>query len=58
MKQYPAIFNGAKERNPTLRRASAREVARAAIYLASPAASFVSGTNLIVDGQLTKGVSL
>ena len=32
------------------------EVAKAAVFLASPAASFISGTNLIVDGALTLGV--
>jgi NAD(P)-dependent dehydrogenase (short-subunit alcohol dehydrogenase family) len=32
------------------------EIARAAVFLASPAASFVTGANLLVDGALTRGV--
>jgi len=32
------------------------EVARAVVFLASPAASFITGTNLVVDGALTRGV--
>jgi len=33
-----------------------QEVANAAVFLASPRASFISGTNLIVDGALTQRV--
>jgi 3-oxoacyl-[acyl-carrier protein] reductase len=33
-----------------------QEIANAVAFVASPAASFVSGTNLVVDGALTRGV--
>jgi NAD(P)-dependent dehydrogenase (short-subunit alcohol dehydrogenase family) len=32
------------------------EIARAAVFLASPSASFVTGANLLVDGALIRGV--
>ena len=32
------------------------EVANAVVFLASPRASFITGTNLIVDGALTQRV--
>jgi NAD(P)-dependent dehydrogenase (short-subunit alcohol dehydrogenase family) len=34
------------------------EVAAPVVFLASPIASRVSGTNLVVDGALTRGVQL
>jgi 3-oxoacyl-[acyl-carrier protein] reductase len=42
--------------NPTGRMGKPEEMARAIVFLASPAASFISGTNLVVDGALTRGV--
>ena len=36
----------------------AEEVAYAVTMLASPRASFITGTNLVVDGALTRGVQL
>jgi len=35
-----------------------QEMANAAVFLASPVASFITGTNLVVDGALTRGVQL
>jgi NAD(P)-dependent dehydrogenase (short-subunit alcohol dehydrogenase family) len=35
-----------------------QEIANAVAFIASPAASFVSGTNFVVDGALTRGVQL
>jgi 3-oxoacyl-[acyl-carrier protein] reductase len=54
----PELFEQALALNPTGRMATPQEIARAAVFLASPAASFVSGTNLVVDGALTRGVQL
>jgi 3-oxoacyl-[acyl-carrier protein] reductase len=52
----PDLFKQALALNPTGRMASAEEVARGVVFLASPASSFTTGTNLVVDGALTKGV--
>lgn len=54
----PAFFAEALALNPTGRMGRPEEMARAAVFLASPAASFVSGTNLVVGGALTRGVQL
>ncbi|NKQ52752.1 SDR family oxidoreductase [Amycolatopsis sp. K13G38] len=52
----PELFSTALALNPTGRMARPEEVAYAVTMLASPRASFISGTNLVVDGALTRGV--
>jgi len=52
----PDIHAAALAMNPMGRMGSPQEVAAAAVFLASPAASFISGSNLLVDGALTRGV--
>jgi len=52
----PALFAQSLALNPTGRMGTPVEIARAVVFLASPAASFITGTNLVVDGALTRGV--
>ncbi|WP_144182883.1 SDR family NAD(P)-dependent oxidoreductase [Elioraea rosea] len=54
----PALFKEALALNPTGRMAKPEEIARGVVFLASPASSFTTGTNLVIDGALTKGVQL
>ena len=54
----PELFATALGLNPTGRMATPQEVAYAVVMLASPRASFITGTNLVVDGALTRGVQL
>ncbi len=52
------LFAEALKLNPTGRMAKPEEIARGVVFLASPASSFTTGTNLVIDGALTKGVQL
>ena len=54
----PDLFKQALALNPTGRMATAEEIGRGIVFLASPASSFTMGTNLIIDGALTKGIQL
>jgi 3-oxoacyl-[acyl-carrier protein] reductase len=54
----PTLYAEALRLNPTGRMGTPQEIANAVAFLASPAASFVTGTNLVVDGALTRGVQL
>lgn len=52
----PEAYQGVLQTFPNGRIGSPEEVANAVAFLASPAASFITGTNLIVDGGFTKRV--
>lgn len=52
----PDLYETALGLNPTGRMGTPPEMARAIVFIASPASSFTSGTNLVVDGALTRGV--
>ena len=52
------LYDTALALNPTGRMGTPQEVATAVAFLASPRSSFTSGTNLIVDGALTRGIQL
>jgi NAD(P)-dependent dehydrogenase (short-subunit alcohol dehydrogenase family) len=55
-KGSPDQFKSAMSLNPTGRMGTPDEVAFGVVCLASPLASRISGTNLIIDGALTKAV--
>jgi 3-oxoacyl-[acyl-carrier protein] reductase len=57
-RNMPDLYRDVLAMNPTGRMGTAEEVAAAVVFLASPRASRISGTNLVVDGALTKGVQL
>jgi NAD(P)-dependent dehydrogenase (short-subunit alcohol dehydrogenase family) len=54
----PDFFQTAMALNPTGRMGTPEEVAAPVVFLASPLARRVSGTNLVVDGALTRGVQM
>jgi 3-oxoacyl-[acyl-carrier protein] reductase len=54
----PDLYNMVLAMNPTGRMGTPEECAAAVVFLSSPVASRITGTNLVVDGALTKGVQL
>lgn len=57
-REDPEFFEKAVGWNPMGRMGRPEEVARSIAFLASPVSSFTSGTNLLVDGALTRAVQL
>jgi 3-oxoacyl-[acyl-carrier protein] reductase len=55
-KGNPKLFKEQLEKNPMGRMGKPSEVADAVVWLSSERASFVNGTNLVVDGSLCTGV--
>jgi 3-oxoacyl-[acyl-carrier protein] reductase len=54
--ENPDLYSTALALNPTGRMGTPQEMARSIVFLASPASSFTSGANMLVDGALTRGV--
>ncbi|SNS22792.1 NAD(P)-dependent dehydrogenase, short-chain alcohol dehydrogenase family [Geodermatophilus pulveris] len=54
----PDLYGTALGLNPTGRMGTPQEMARAVVFLSSPVSSFTTGTNLVVDGALTRGIQL
>ncbi len=54
--ETPEIYKGALAMNPMGRMGTPEEVANATVFLCSPMASFISGSNLLVDGAMTPSV--
>ncbi|HUB84325.1 MAG TPA: SDR family oxidoreductase [Rhizomicrobium sp.] len=56
-KNMPDYFKQAMARNPTGRAATPQDIANAAVFLASPASSYTTGVNLLVDGAISRRVN-
>ena len=54
--QVPDLYNKTLSEMPLGRFGAPDDVARSILFLTSPAASYISGTNLIIDGGYTKRV--
>lgn len=52
----PDLFDLAMGLNPTGRMGTPQEMAAGVVFLASPVSSFTTGTNLVIDGALTRGI--
>ena len=55
-KNMPDLFQSTLKVNPTGKFGTAQEVANGVVFISSPMASRISGTNLVIDGALTVAV--
>jgi NAD(P)-dependent dehydrogenase (short-subunit alcohol dehydrogenase family) len=54
----PDVYASALALNPTGRMGTPEEMAKAVVFLSSPVSSFTTGTHVVVDGALTRGIQL
>ncbi|WP_299967571.1 SDR family oxidoreductase [uncultured Roseobacter sp.] len=54
----PELFAEAMALNPTGRMGTPEEIAAGVAFLSAPCSGFTTGTNLVIDGALTKGIQL
>ena len=54
----PDLYSMAVELNPTGRMGRPEDTAKAVVFLSSPVSSRTTGTHLVVDGALTRGIQL
>ncbi|MEJ2161439.1 MAG: SDR family NAD(P)-dependent oxidoreductase [Chromatiales bacterium] len=54
----PKMYESTLRKIPRGEMGTPQEIANAVAFLASPAASFITGSNLVADGGFTKGVQL
>jgi len=54
--ENPEFFEQAMSLNPTGRMGTPKEIAAGVVFIASPVSSFTTGTNLVIDGALTRGI--
>ncbi|MBI3774229.1 MAG: SDR family oxidoreductase [Gammaproteobacteria bacterium] len=53
----PQVYEQYLKRNPMGRMACPKEIAKTAVFLASPASSFTTGSNIVIDGAFTGRVN-
>ena len=53
----PDLYKATMKRNPTGRMATPQDIANAAVFVSSPASSFTTGINMVVDGAISRRVN-
>lgn len=54
----PELYAESLGLNPTGRMGTPQEMAAGVVFLSSPVSSFTTGTNLVIDGALTRGIQV
>src|SRR4051812_13611895 len=57
-RDMPDLYASQLAQNPTARMGMPEEMARAVVFLSSPASAFTTGAHLLVDGALSHGIQL